>query len=139
MRIVEHSQAVSRFWARVARRGDGECWEWCAARHERGYGRVRWKGRIRSTHRVAYEIGFGRPPADHELVLHHCDNPPCCNPDHLYIGTHADNARDRGERLPPRTRETLEHMRKRAAERARYWKERERFYEREAAKYAPHG
>jgi hypothetical protein len=61
-----------------------------------GYGRV-WAGRpvrkVSFAHRVAYELGHGEPPGE-AMVCHHCDNPPCCNPAHLFLGTRADNNRD---------------------------------------------
>lgn len=54
-------------------------------------------GGMRGVHRVAWEAWNGTIPAG-MWVLHHCDNPPCCNPAHLYLGTPADNNRDRDER-----------------------------------------
>jgi len=96
---------AERFWPKV-RKGAG-CWEWQGARDENGYGRIAIDGRKRQkvrTHRVAWELEHG-PIPEGIGVLHHCDNPPCCRGDHLYLGTHADNARDRdarGRRCPPR-------------------------------------
>lgn len=46
-------------------------------------------------HRIAWEVEHGEPIPDGEFILHHCDNPPCCNPAHLYLGSKRDNARDR--------------------------------------------
>lgn len=68
-----------------------DCWEWQRTRYQGSeYGR--WGQR--RAHVVAWEREHG--PVPHGLcVLHHCDNPPCVNPSHLYVGTHADNARDR--------------------------------------------
>lgn len=74
--------------------GPDGCWLWNGAKHERGYGRVRFHGRLWSTHRLAYLVEHGRL-ADGDLVLHHCDSPACVRPDHLYVGTHQDNADDR--------------------------------------------
>lgn len=74
---------------------DGDCWEWTAARTVHGYGRVRWQGHVRRVHRVVahlvYELNLDDPA---QRALHRCDNPPCFNPDHLYVGTQSDNVAD---------------------------------------------
>jgi hypothetical protein len=66
-----------------------DCWEWRGNRNNRGYGKL---GKIYA-HRVAYELASGPIPSGLE-VMHSCDNPPCCNPAHLSVGTHADNMQD---------------------------------------------
>lgn len=76
-----------RFWAKVDT--SGECWEWQAFRDPNDYGR--FEKRLAS--RVAYELTNGAI-AQGLHVLHSCDNPPCCNPAHLFLGTHADNMHD---------------------------------------------
>jgi len=83
---------VERFWAKVDRRGPDDCWEWQASKM-RGYGEVWFGGRHQKAHRVAYELG-NSPIPDGMHVCHRCDNPSCCNPAHLFGGTHADNMRD---------------------------------------------
>lgn len=71
----------------------GPCIEWKGSRDGCGYGR-RWvDGKNRSAHRVAWEEARGSIP-DGLHVLHHCDNPPCYNVDHLFLGTHLDNMHD---------------------------------------------
>jgi hypothetical protein len=70
---------------------DSDCWVWQGYRNEHGYGRL-WAPK-RYVHRAAYEAFVGPIPAGLN-VLHRCDNPPCCNPAHLFLGTRADNARD---------------------------------------------
>lgn len=72
------------------------CHVWMGATHEFGYGIIGLGGRsagVGKTHRVAYAIAHGEIP-EGKMVLHECDNPPCCNPDHLFLGTQLDNMRD---------------------------------------------
>ena len=86
-----------RFWSKVQRCADSECWPWLAHRSARGYGRIAIGRRSVGAHRVAWTITNGPIPSG-KFILHHCDNPPCVNPLHLYVGTQADNVRDREER-----------------------------------------
>lgn len=81
------------------------CWPWPGNITNAGYGST--QGLLKktsSTHRLAWELAYGPIPPG-LCVLHKCDNRPCCNPAHLFIGTQADNARDRntkGRTRPPR-------------------------------------
>jgi hypothetical protein len=68
------------------------CWEWMGARTN-NKGEIWWKGKVLLTHRASWEVHRGPIPKD-MLVAHRCDNPPCCNPDHLFIASQKDNIRD---------------------------------------------
>jgi hypothetical protein len=85
---------VERFWRGVNRGSPDSCWEWLkSVKAGLGYGQFGFAGKTLASHRVAYKIAFG--PFDESLdVCHKCDNPPCCNPSHLFLGTASDNMRD---------------------------------------------
>ena len=85
---------IASFWAKVEIRGPDECWPWGARRDDEGYGQVRTSKprQTKRAHIVAHEISKG--PANGMLVCHSCDNPPCCNPSHLWLGSAGDNVRD---------------------------------------------
>lgn len=84
---------LERLRAGLDCRGPDECWEWQGAVNLRGYGRIQVAGKARYTHRVVWMLRHGRIP-DGLSILHHCDNPPCGNESHLFIGTPGDNVRD---------------------------------------------
>lgn len=95
----------ARFWSMVDRDGPvhpvlgTRCWVWTGARHDFGYGLLHGEGRgsgVVRAHRYSYELHVG-PPGD-LFVLHRCDNPPCVNPEHLRLGTNAENMRDMGDK-----------------------------------------
>lgn len=80
------------FWSRVAVGEPDECWPWLDNRRN-GYGRVVWEGKLLSAHRVAWTLTNGPIPPG-LLILHSCDNRPCCNPRHLRPGTGVENMGD---------------------------------------------
>lgn len=87
---------MKRFWDKVDKSaGDNACWPWIACKLPSGYGRFRIGGRdgfITTAHRIAYKLAKGDPGG--LFVLHRCDNPSCCNPNHLLLGSHKDNMAD---------------------------------------------
>lgn len=101
---VRTRPGTDHFWSLVERRSDSECWLWKGTTGQ-GYGRY---GR-KPAHRVAWELFNGRPMGATMFACHHCDNPPCCNPAHIFEGSCADNNRDahaKGRIPPPYTQYT---------------------------------
>lgn len=97
---------ADRFWEKVDIGSLEECWEWMACCSQDGYGMIKVDGEVMRAPRVAWTLTYDEIP-EGLCVCHHCDNPSCCNPDHLYVGTHADNMQDmsrRGRGVYPGTR-----------------------------------
>ena len=107
---------TERFWRHVDRGGgESECWPWSGAHNRFGHGNfLNDRGEKTTAHRVAWEFANGPIPVN-MCVCHRCDNPPCCNPAHLFLGTRGDNANDmaakgraaQGERHPQRKLTTI--------------------------------
>jgi hypothetical protein len=119
---------VRRFLALVDSSGGFDsCWEWRGNRHRQGYGLISRNYKISKAHRVMWQFRNG-PIPDGMCVLHRCDNPPCCNPAHLFLGTQVDNIHDmqnKGRLVVPRgeqqgnsklTNESVRRARKEYAE-----------------------
>jgi len=95
--LTEDDQA--RFWAKVEKRGADDCWPWLAGcTGSYGYGVLKAQGRYLRAHRLAYILTHGPITPVNRVVRHTCDNPPCCNPSHLLLGTQVNNAEDRETR-----------------------------------------
>ncbi len=97
-----HRSIAERFWPKVLKDGPlirpeiGPCWDWLGGKHRQGYGSfviVTNPFTTALAHRVSWQLHFGEIPEGMN-VLHRCDNPPCTRPDHLFLGTHADNMVD---------------------------------------------
>lgn len=82
-----------RFWQFVTPAGDNDCWEWQGARMH-GYGCIRDGARNVQAHRLAWKMATGQRIPTGMVICHHCDNPPCVNAAHLFLGTPRDNVID---------------------------------------------
>lgn len=87
---------ADRFWSRVDRSEDGDCWPWLGGRGStgNGYGRVHFGGRMRPATQVAWELANAAPFPAGKYACHSCDNPLCVNPAHIWPGTQSENLRD---------------------------------------------
>jgi hypothetical protein len=92
---------VDRFWSKVKAGSADDCWLWqgsTSGSKNHQYGQFTLSGgltqRLLGAHVFAYELAHGWLSADGQKVCHRCDNPPCCNPGHLFLGDHTANMRD---------------------------------------------
>lgn len=88
---------AERFWTLADK--SASCWEWKGSRQAYGHGMFTLhKGHTVQAHRVAWMVSHDQRIPEGGHILHKCDNPPCVNPSHLYLGTHADNMKDKADR-----------------------------------------
>lgn len=98
-RVYARSDVAVRFWARVDNRGNENCWPFLGAHTTDGYGHFQvgsrrdGSRRMVYAHRLAWELTHGKIPQG-QLACHKCDQPSCCNPSHLFLGSSADNVAD---------------------------------------------
>lgn len=87
--------AEERFWNKVAKGNENECWLWQGYLNKYGYGNIKVNGKFTPAHRFSYQLS--NPDnllGPNDKACHSCDNPPCVNPNHIWKGTHADNMHD---------------------------------------------
>lgn len=89
---------AERFWEKVDVRLGNHCWNWIGGKHHiYGYGHFWVNGKTKTSSRIAWELVYGEIPAG-LFICHKCDNPSCCNPDHLFLGTTQENMTDRNNK-----------------------------------------
>lgn len=97
-RKCQHDHRITRleyFFKNISHEAHPEdCWIWTGRRIKFEYGTMVIKRKNCTAHRVSWTFHYGEIPKG-MCILHHCDNPPCVNPDHLFVGTYLDNAKDR--------------------------------------------
>ena len=129
-KIVSNATHTKESFLGRLKETENGCLEWQGGRHEQGYGLVGYKGRCWRAHRLSYTFFNGKITKG-LFVMHKCDNPPCCNPDHLELGTPKQNMRDSlnrkrfavGERqgLSRLTKNQAKEIQKAKSAGGRYW------------------
>lgn len=92
-RIAARGEPSKERFEKKIIKDDAGCWWWTAGKDHKGYGRFGIDGKTQLAHRVSYRLYVGEIP-DGLYVCHHCDNPSCVRPDHLFLGTATDNMQD---------------------------------------------
>lgn len=91
--MARHLPLETRIWAKVDKRGPDECWPWTGWAVG-GYGKFKLRGKTLQATRLVWSVANGVPFPEGMLACHSCDNPICCNPAHIWAGTHLENMRD---------------------------------------------
>jgi len=100
---------VERFFIQISKQNHkNNCWIWEGLKNQQGYGRMRSNYEDIMTHRFSWELHFGEIPKN-LWICHHCDNPSCVNPSHLFLGTPQDNAIDRSNKNRNRNQNGSKH------------------------------
>jgi hypothetical protein len=107
--MTNHTKPEARFWLKVNMSGGPDaCWPWLGSCNDDGYGRFGFDGRVGRAHVFAFTREHELPHG--MIVCHSCDNPPCCNPGHLFSGTHRVNALDRERKMRRILKLTLDQV-----------------------------
>jgi hypothetical protein len=92
--LINRGSYFEKFFNKISKEDHEKgCWIWIGHKNKAGYGRIRQKYKDKTAHRFSWEI-FNGPIPESMFICHTCDNPPCCNPDHLFLGTPKDNTQD---------------------------------------------
>lgn len=83
-----------RLWSKIDVRSENECWVWQGAKTTAGYGVIRINYILKYAHRLTWMLHYKSDIPKKGQICHTCDNPPCCNPAHLFLGSQADNMKD---------------------------------------------
>jgi hypothetical protein len=95
-KTVQGTTLEERVWTRVDVRGPDDCWLWTGTDHSNGgYGRLGWEGKHLQASRAVWWLTHGELPPPRVFICHTCDNPPCCNPAHLFRGDAVANNADK--------------------------------------------
>ena len=89
---------VNKIFSRIEIKQPSECWPWKAACSSAGYGQIGFGRKVYYIHRLAWQFANDSQIPNGMFVLHSCDNPTCCNPNHLHLGTHQQNMIEKVER-----------------------------------------
>lgn len=96
--LLEKEKVMNKFYKNTVKNPNNGCIEWISTIGIGGYGKFYENGKTKGAHRKSWELANGKEIPDGMNICHHCDNPKCVNPEHLFLGTQADNVRDMMEK-----------------------------------------